>query len=123
MISDEKNNRIYPITKKTWIHYYLHLNWEQTARKLWTLKWDTFEIKRDREKHLFIKNNSYWFNDWLLRKILTPDTVVIIKEAKRRLKLKTTVQEILEKGTYLYFATMWFERQIFLPLSSFDNIL
>jgi len=123
MISDEKNNKIFKVAKKNGTAFYLHLNKDERARKLWVLKWDTFEIKRDRERHLFLKTNSYWFNDWLLRKLLTPETKIVVKEKLRKLKLFTTVWEILEKWSYLYFLQYWFERQIFLPLSEFTKDL
>lgn len=123
MITDSKGNKIYPVHQKKWTAYYLHLRDEPRARKLWVLKWDVFELKRDREKNLFMKNNSYGFNDTFLRNILTPETKVIIKEKFRKLKLITTVWDILEKWTYLHFLWLWFELQIFMPLWQFTQDL
>lgn len=74
MITDLKGNKIFKRHLKKWTVYYIYLTWEERARKLWVLKDSTFRLNRDRERHLFIKNNSYWFNDTLLRNILTPAT-------------------------------------------------
>lgn len=123
MITDWKWNKIYPVHQKKWTAYYLHLKDEARARKLGVLKDNVFELKRDRERHLFIKNNSYGFNDTFLRNVLTPDTKVIIKEKLRKLKLVTTVWDILEKWTYLHLLWLGFEKQVFLELYKFEQEL
>jgi hypothetical protein len=37
-------------------------------------------MNRDREEHLFIKNNSYGFNEYFLKNVLNPNVEIIIKE-------------------------------------------
>ena len=121
-MKDSNGNSIYDIEKAKGFDYYIKLQNEKRARKLGTLNWlGIFEIKRDREKHLFEKLQAYGFNDFLLRTVLQPDMIVIIKEKWRTKKLKTTVETILREGQYLHFLTQGFEKQIFLPLTKFEN--
>lgn len=120
MFTDTKWNRIFKLEQKKWTAYCLHLAGEQYSRKLWILQDWIFKIKRDRERHLLQKNNSYGFNDYFLRNILNPETKIEITEKWSKLKLRTTVSKIIEEWTYLYFLTQWFEKQVFLKLSLFD---
>jgi len=124
MYRDEKGNRLFWIEKPKAIHYYLHLNGELHQRKLWVLKEDwVLYMNRDREEHLFIKNNSYGFNEYFLKNVLNPNVEIIIKEKWRKLRLKTTVWKIFEEWQYLHFLSQGFEKQIFLKLELFEVIL
>ena len=124
MYRDEKGNRLFWIEKPKVIHYYLHLKGELHQRKLWVLKEDwVLYMNRDREEHLFIKNNSYGFNEYFLKNVLNPNVEIIIKEKWRKLRLKTTVWKIFEEWQYLHFLSQGFEKQIFLKLELFEVIL
>lgn len=121
-IFNTAGDAIYDVEKKNTIAYYIKLKNEKRARKLGELTENgEFKIRRDREKHLFEKLQAYWFNDMLLRIILQPDMQVIITEKGRKQKLKTTVEHILREGQYLQFLSQGFEKQIFLPLTQFEN--
>lgn len=78
------------------------------------------EIKRNREKHLFRKNKSYGFNEH------------IIKTGKRFHKIQLSDEQntylfnkelVLEKGSYLHFKNLGFEKQLFLPLSEMEKFI
>ena len=90
-------------------------------RKLWTLSKDrkTFTTNRDPNRHTMEKLDAYWFNVVLLEQ-LDPYTQIIVKQKWTKLKLTTTVEQVLKKWTYLYFLTEWFEKQIFLPKREFS---
>lgn len=65
------------------------------------------------------KLDAYWFNVVLLEQ-LDPYTQIIVKQKWTKIKLTTTVEQVLKKWTYLYFLTEWFEKQIFLPKREFS---
>lgn len=90
-------------------------------RKLWTLSKDrkTFTTNRDPNRHTMEKLDAYWFNVALLEQ-LDPYTQIIVKQKWTKIKLTTTVEQVLKKWTYLYFLTEWFEKQIFLPKREFS---
>ena len=100
--------------------YYLQLkSWEK--RLLWSLTNRKVIVKRDKEKHLMRENNSYWFNYKRLKEWFLTDTEIILQEKdwKTKRELKTTVWEILEKGSFLHFLSQGFEKQIFLKRELF----
>jgi hypothetical protein len=74
------------------------------------------------QDHIYTKTNSYWFNDSFVRKF-APETVVIVREKWYRMRLQTTIGTILNQGTYLYFLSQWFERQVFLNRTLFEKVL
>jgi hypothetical protein len=79
-----------------------------------------FKTTRSRNKHLFLKNSSYGFNDNFLRTALMFDFVVLTDEFGVY-KIPRTV--ILEEGTFLHFKQVGFERQIFLPLKRIEEFI
>lgn len=93
----------------------LKLNSESSPRKIGEVKLDdkTLMLKRIREKHLFKKNNSYGFNEYLIQNGKTFDKIMLADDDCVYLFPKNLV---LEKGNYLYFKQEGFEKQIFLPL-------
>jgi hypothetical protein len=71
--------------------------------------------KRNPEKHLFLKNNSYGFNEYLITTAKRFDHIHLIeKDGDEYLFPKDLV---IEKGSYLHFKTEGFEKQLFLQLS------
>jgi hypothetical protein len=72
-----------------------------------------FSVHRNRGKHLFIKNNSYGFNEHIIRTATLFDFVELIDDFGA---YKIPRGELLNNGTYLDFKQIGFERQIFLGL-------
>jgi hypothetical protein len=77
------------------------------------LKERFIEIKRDKSKHLFRKNNSYGFNEHLIKTGKTFDKIKLTDDGGTYIFPKS---EILEKGKYLFFKEQGFEKQLFLSL-------
>lgn len=119
-ISDWNWNKIVSEQVKKWYKFYLYLVWAEYRRMIWHFKWWILYLSRKPE-HLFVKTNSYGFNDQLIRK-LDPETIVIISEKWVKSRLKTNVKQILEQWEYLFFLAQWFEKQIFLCRSLFEII-
>jgi len=93
----------------------LKLHSEPGFRNIGEVKLDdkTLLLKRKRAKHLFRKNNSYGFNEYLIRNGQTFDKIMLADDDAVYLFPKNLVTE---KGSYLYFKQEGFEKQIFLPL-------
>lgn len=100
--------------------YYMQLD-NGEKRQLGILKNWKIIVRRDKEKHLMRANNSYWFNHKRLKEWFLVDTEVVLQEKdwKTKRELKTTVWEILEKGSFLHFLSQGFEKQIFLKRELF----
>ncbi len=77
---------------------------------------DAFHCQRNPAKHLHYKSESYGFNYELLRDGIFVWVVVHLPFNEL---LVTSRNHILEKGSFLHFASQGFERQIFLPLTEF----
>jgi hypothetical protein len=82
------------------------------------LKERIIEIKRDKAKHLFRKNNSYGFNEHLIKTAKTFDKIKLTDDGGTYIFPKS---EILEKGKYLFFKEQGFEKQLFLPLEAINK--
>ena len=82
------------------------------------LKERFIEIKRDKAKHLFRKNNSYGFNEHLIKSGKTFDKIKLTDDGGTYIFPKS---EILEKGKYLFFKEQGFEKQLFLPLEEINK--
>jgi hypothetical protein len=93
----------------------LKLQSEKTQRLIGTVKIEdkTLILKRKKAKHLFRKNNSYGFNEYLIQNGQTFDKIMLADDDAVYLFPKSLV---VEKGNYLYFKQEGFEKQIFLPL-------
>ena len=93
----------------------LKLQSEKTQRLIGTVKMEdkTLILKRKKAKHLFRKNNSYGFNEYLIQNGQTFDKIMLADDDAVYLFPKSLV---VEKGNYLYFKQEGFEKQIFLPL-------
>lgn len=75
------------------------------------------QVNRDSSIHLFIKNNSYGFNEALLRSATIFDKVEILEKSNgENNRYIVPLNIIFEKGSYLNFKQQGFEIQIFLKL-------
>lgn len=83
-----------------------------------SIKERTLYINRSREKHLFRKNNSYGFNDYIIKEGRTFDHVRLNDEFITAFIPKKV---IIEKGNYLHFKEIGFERQLFLSLDEISK--
>jgi hypothetical protein len=93
----------------------LQLALEKKTRHIGTLyvKDRVLKIKRTRSRHLFLKNNSYGFNEHIIRTAILFDRVILNDEFG---VFDIPREVILSKGTYLDFKQIGFEKQIFLSL-------
>jgi hypothetical protein len=93
----------------------LQLALEEKTRHIGTLyvKDRILKVKRTRSRHLFRKNNSYGFNEHIIRTGILFDRVILNDEFG---VFEIPREVILEKGTYLDFKQIGFEKQIFLAL-------
>lgn len=93
----------------------LKLKSESGSRNIGEVKLDdkTLLLKRNKAKHLFKKNNSYGFNEYLIQNGKTFDKIMLADDDAVYLFPKELVKE---KGNYLYFKQEGFEKQIFLAL-------
>lgn len=119
-IKDSHWNKIVCEKVKKWEKFYLYLQWYEYRRLIAQLFDGILHFVRSPE-HVFVKTNSYWFNDQFIRKF-SPETVVIVREKWTKRKLKTTVWEILENWKYMFFLAQWFEKQIFMSRSLFSSL-
>jgi len=117
---DEYGNYFETELKKDWLIISIKLEKDIKLREIGkvNVKERFIEMKRNRSKHLFRKNNSYGFNEFLIRASKTFDKVKLIDDLGTYLFPKT---EILEKGKYLFFKEQGFEKQLFLQLEEINK--
>lgn len=98
----------------------LHLASENKSRHIGILyvKDKTLRIKRTRSRHLFLKNNSYGFNEHIIRTAILFDHVLLEDEHGLFMIPRS---EIMANGTYLDFKQNGFEKQIFLSLEIIEQ--
>lgn len=113
---DEEGNFFEVTNNNGWLTVCLKLAKEPRSREIGkvNLIQETLVIKRSKAKHLFRKNNSYGFNEYFIRTAKSFKKVQLEDEDGTYLFPKSLV---LERGSYLHFKGMGFERQLFLPLS------
>jgi len=85
--------------------------------KLKVIKGVLHYVKIMKEKHVFKKTKSWGLNDHVIQSL--PEDCVVIISTERK-KYQTTVKEVRKHADYLWFKTVGFERQIFMPLSKFE---
>lgn len=74
---------------------------------------------RSSEKHLFRKGDAYGFNVKVLETATRTDKVKLIVDAKESFVIP--IKDILEKGSYLNFKSVGFEKQIFVNREILKN--
>jgi hypothetical protein len=113
---DKNGNYFKAVKEGEVLTIYLHLNSESRSREIARviLPTRTLEILRSKHKHLFRKNESYGFNEFVIREGTSFDNVMVKDEDGTYLFPKELIQE---KGTYLHFKESGFEKQIFLSVA------
>jgi hypothetical protein len=99
----------------------LKLKKEKFSRLLGYVKLDeqTFYCKREKKKHLLIKADAYGFNYNLLNEAKRFDKVMLIIDNLDRYLIPKDY--ILSNGSFLWFKTEGFERQIFLKMTEIEK--
>ena len=82
------------------------------------LKERTLELIRNRESHLMRKNNSYGFNEYMIREAKLFDDIEL-RDDVGTYKFPKSV--VLEQGQYLHFKEQGFEKQLFVPLEVIEK--
>jgi hypothetical protein len=72
-------------------------------------------IKQVKKEHRFHKTNSWGLCHRLISKLIADDMIHIYESDTRR-RYTITVADAKKYGSFLYFKTSGFERQIFIPL-------
>ena len=104
------------LTKKGLVSYQLILDNREFPIALWTMNKDwQLEMRRDPDKHFFVKWRSYGFNPDFL-KMFDDDQPIILKLVKRKEKYLLTPRLITDKWHYLHFLQQGYEKQLFVPL-------
>ena len=98
----------------------LHLKSEESSRHIGILylKDRILKMKRTRKNHLFRKNNSYGFNEHMIRTAILFDHIELTDDCGVYVIPKDIV---INSGTYLDFKEIGFERQIFLSLELIEK--
>jgi hypothetical protein len=119
-IPDQYGNYFEVEESKGWLSVSIKLEKDVRLREIGkvNLKERFIEIKRNKVKHLFRKNNSYGFNEHLIKTGKTFDKIKLIDDGGTYVFPKS---EILEKGKYLFFKEQGFEKQLFLPLEEINK--
>lgn len=118
-ISDERGNCLYCKDNGKRIIVTLKLVAETRSRRIGIVnqKRKTFDIRRNREQHLFERSNSYGLNYHLIKNAKTFSKVRITDEKNQWL---VTTDFILKNGTFLNFIRVGFELQIFIALEKLE---
>jgi hypothetical protein len=117
---DQEGNFFEIINDGDTIIIFLKLKKEKKKREIGIIyvSQSTLFITRNREKHLFRKNQSYGFNEYIISKATTFEYVRFNDEFISALIPRKV---ILEKGSYLHFKENGFERQLFLSLEEINK--
>jgi hypothetical protein len=117
---DKSGSFFKAVTEGDVMTIYLKLASESRSREVGRviLSKRLLEILRDKDKHLFRKNNSYGFNEVLISTGTKFDNVMVRDKDGIYIFPK---ELILEKGSYLHFKDTGFERQLFLPISEMEQ--
>lgn len=113
LVPDKNGNKLILTVKG---NVFLKLKNEKRKRKLGVINRakKIFIIKRNRQKHLHRKTNSYGFNHHIISKAKTFDKILLKDEYG---EYQFPISKILDHGkTFLHFMQKGFELQIFLPL-------
>ena len=96
---------------------YLHLASDKNLRELGVVneKTKVFTIRRNPNKHLFKKNQSYGFNEYVIKTAQKFDTIHLIEDGGLQYIFPKSL--VLEKGSYLHFKQEGFEKQLFVKLT------
>ena len=117
---DQEGNFFEIINDGDTIIIFLKLKKEKKKREIGIIyvSQSTLFITRNREKHLFRKNQSYGFNEYIISHATKFEYVRFNDEFISALIPRKV---ILEKGSYLHFKENGFERQLFLSLEEINK--
>lgn len=117
---DQEGNFFEIVNDADIITIFLKLKKESKKREIGVINvsLSTMFIKRSREKHLFRKNQSYGFNEHIISNATTFQYVRFDDEFISALIPRKV---IMEKGSYLHFKEIGFERQLFLTLEEINK--
>jgi hypothetical protein len=117
---DQEGNFFEIINDGDTIIIFLKLKKEKKKREIGIIyvSQSTLFITRNREKHLFRKNQSYGFNEYIISNATKFEYVRFNDEFISALIPRKI---ILEKGSYLHFKENGFERQLFLSLEEINK--
>lgn len=119
-IPDKEGNffRTYQTDKSITIKLVLAV--EKKEREIGTvnIKERILQIKRVRTKHLFNKNSSYGFNEFIIKNASTFDKIQLVDEHDTWMIPKSFIEE---NGKYLFFKELGFEKQLFIGLKEIEK--
>lgn len=81
---------------------------------------DYLEIVK-KEKHIFAKNNSRWFNYSVISN-LPKDMYVVVYRVEKKKYYRIDVGKMLESWNFLHFLLNGYEKQYFVPINCFEEI-
>ena len=101
---------------------YLMLKGDNKKRQIGRLNTSAkiLSLKRDRERHLHYKSNSYGFNYQIIKQGTKFNKVLI---ADNEFNYLIPKEELLEMGKFMYFKQQGFEKQIFVKLEDLSNYI
>lgn len=103
---------------KNTLSVHLYLSKESKSRELGVVNEDkkVFTIRRDPNKHIFKKNQSYGFNEYVIKTAKKFDQIHLIEDGGDEYLFPKSL--VMELGSYLHFKSEGFERQIFVTLKN-----
>lgn len=122
-LSDKDGNYFYVKNGKGSITIYLHLATENKKRELGVVNTNTgvFCIRRNPEKHIFLQNFSYGFNEYVIKTAQRFTHIHLIEDGGRQWLFPKDY--VTEKGSYLHFKNEGYERQLFVKISDLTPFL
>jgi hypothetical protein len=117
-VKDEDNNRVYTEHKGSWLAVMLEMR-NKPAKQIAKLTTDSLLIKKDRNKHLFRRNNSYGLNRLLLTNLPSDITTVIISDEKGVYKIP--LQTILKDPETINFDLQGYEPQVLVKIDLIEK--
>lgn len=121
-IIDDYGNKIYlSATEKILIK--LKERWERRVLALVKKNraWEEYIEVEKKEKHIFHKNNSRWFNYTIISN-LPKDMDIVVKRVEYWKYYKMKVGEMLQSWSFLHFLLNGYEKQYFVPMECFEEI-
>ena len=121
-IIDDYGNKIYlSATEKILIK--LKERWERRVLALVKKNraWEEYIEMEKKEKHIFHKNNSRWFNYSIISN-LPKDMDIVVKRVEYWKYYKMKVGDMLQSWNFLHFLLNGYEKQYFVPMECFEEI-
>lgn len=112
-ITSKEGHRLVADEKDGFLYITLHLKGQKYGRNIGRVRLAdrVLEIVRNSTKHMLQKNQSYGFNEYVIRNGKTFDRIEFMDESGTYLFPR---QLVIDMGKYLYFKDEGFEKQMFL---------